>query len=83
MNNHRPVVIFVRPLLVVRSADSLDSRWPAQHPDTLIRRHPGSELTVRDRRLRLKPRVLWHALVFRFSGDHRQANEQYERAYAD
>ena len=43
------------PLLILGTADSLDSRWLAQHPHTLIRRHSGSKLTARDRRLRLNP----------------------------
>jgi len=83
MENHRSLWTLIRPLLVLRTADSLDSRWLAQHPHTLVRRHSGSKLTARDRRLRLNPRALWHALTFRFSRDHRHADEQYECADAD
>src|SRR5438067_11806903 len=83
MENHRSLWTLIRPLLVLRTADSLDSRWLAQHHRTLVRRHSGSKLTARDRRLRLNPRVLWHALAFRLSRDHRHADEQYECEDAD
>jgi hypothetical protein len=75
MKNHRSLWTLIRPLLILGTADSLDSRWLAQHPHTLIRRHSGSKLTARDRRLRLNPRVLWHALAFRFSHDHPHADD--------
>jgi hypothetical protein len=81
VQNHRPLWTFVRPLLVLRSTDSLDSRRLAEHPDALIRRHPDSKLTPSNRRL--NPRMLWYAPPFRFSRQHRHTNEQYECAYAD
>src|SRR5437016_10394903 len=83
VQNHRPVWIFIGPVLILRTADSFDSRRLAQHSDALIRRHPDSKLTARERRLRLNPSMLWHAFAFRFSRHYRRANEQYERAYAD
>src|SRR5438552_19102772 len=83
VKNDRPLLSFVRPLLVLRSADSFDSCRLAQQPEALIRGHPDSKLTPSDRRLRLNPRMLWHAPGFSFSRQHRHTDEQYECAYAD
>src|SRR5207248_8896429 len=47
MENHRSLWILIRPLLVLRAADSLDSRWLAQHPHTLVRRHSREKTLLR------------------------------------
>jgi hypothetical protein len=66
VQSNRPVRTFIRPLLVLRTAHSLDSGRLAEHPDALIRRHPDLKLTPSDCRLRLNPRRLWYAPRFDF-----------------